>query len=249
VISVFHLFLATENTKHDCGARTIATGASIGTGKSACATCMINVLVKASSPIAKAGLESLLRPYSDLRLVEDLSKHAREVESEFPADVLLVEADTLSDPGAREALDWAGAGAAAVLLIRNPAAEPVAEALRAGLKAVLPSDLDGSEIRAAIEAAALGLTVLESTSLDLVLRAPSRPVKGTSGTLVEPLTERELEVLELVAAGLGNKEVAARLEISEHTVKFHVASIMGKLGAGSRTEAVTLGIRHGLIMI
>ena len=229
--------------------RAIATGASTGTGESACATCMINVLVKASSPIAKAGLESLLRPYSDLRLVEDLSKDAREVESELPADVLLVEADTLSDPAAREALDWAGGGATVVLLIRDPAAESVAEALRAGLKAVLRSDIDGPEIRAAIEAAALGLTVLESASLDLVLRAPSRPAKGTSSTLVEPLTERELEVLGLVAAGLGNKEVAARLEISEHTVKFHVASIMGKLGAGSRTEAVTLAIRQGLIMI
>lgn len=229
--------------------RAIATGASTGTGESACATCMINVLVKASSPIAKAGLESLLRPYSDLRLVEDLSKDAREVESELPADVLLVEADTLSDPAAREALDWAGGGATVVLLIRDPAAESVAEALRAGLKAVLRSDIDGPEIRAAIEAAALGLTVLESASLDLVLRAPSRPAKGTSSTLVEPLTERELEVLGIVAAGLGNKEVAARLEISEHTVKFHVASIMGKLGAGSRTEAVTLAIRQGLIMI
>lgn len=250
--SVLHLFLATENTentKHNSGVRTIAAGAATSKGKNACAALMINVLVKASSPIAKAGLESLLRPYSDLRLVEDLSKDAREVDSEYSAEVLLVEADTLSDPGAREALDWAGAGAAAVLLVRNPAAEHVADALRAGLKAVLPSDIDGPEIRAAIEAAALGLTVLESSSLDLVLRAPSRPAKGTSGTLVEPLTERELEVLGLVAAGLGNKEVAARLEISEHTVKFHVASIMGKLGAGSRTEAVTLGTRHGLIMI
>ena len=210
---------------------------------------MIRVLVKASSPIAKAGLESLLRPYSDLQLSEEVSKDAREAESELPADVLLVEADTLSDPGAREALDWAGAGAAVVLLIRNPAAEPVAEALRASVKAVLPNGIDGPEIKAAIEAAVLGLTVLESTSLDLVLRAPSGPAKGTSGTLVEPLTERELEVLKLVAAGLGNKEVATRLEISQHTVKFHVASIMGKLGAGNRTEAVTLAMRRGLIMI
>ena len=72
---------------------------------------------------------------------------------------------------------------------------------------------------------------------------------GASEPLVEPLTEREVEVLELVAAGLGNKEVASRLEISEHTVKFHMASLMGKLGAGSRTEAVTLAIRQGLIMI
>ena len=210
---------------------------------------MIRVLVKASSPMAKAGLESLLRPYSALRLVEDHSKAARGVESELPTDVLLVEAETLADPAAREALDWAGTGAAAILLVRDPAAEPVADALRAGVKAVLPSGMEGPEIAAAIEAAAAGLTVLESASLDLLLRAPGAFAKGTSEILVEPLTERELEVLELVAAGLGNKEVASRLEISEHTVKFHVASIMGKLGAGSRTEAVTLAIRQGMIMV
>ena len=72
---------------------------------------------------------------------------------------------------------------------------------------------------------------------------------GGSEPLVEALTPRELQVLQLLAAGLGNKEIASRLEISEHTVKFHVAAIMGELGAASRTEAVTLGIRHGLIMI
>ena len=211
---------------------------------------MIRVRVKASSPMAKAGLESLLRPYSALRLVEDSAEEdSQGVESELPADVLVVEAESLSDAAAREAQDWAGTGAAAVLLVRNPAVEPVAEALRAGVKAVLPSGMDGPEIAAAIEAAAAGLTVLDPTSLDLLLGAPSAAAKGTSEALVEPLTERELEVLNLVAAGLGNKEVAFRLKISEHTVKFHVASIMGKLGAGSRTEAVTLAIRHGLIMI
>ena len=67
--------------------------------------------------------------------------------------------------------------------------------------------------------------------------------------MAEDLTPREIEVLKLVAAGLANKEIAHRLEISDHTVKFHVASVMGKLGASSRTEAVTLGIRLGLIMI
>jgi two-component system, NarL family, response regulator YdfI len=208
---------------------------------------MIRVLVKASSPMAKAGLESLLRAHCDLRVVDDQNNDARGIDSELPADVLLVEADTLADPAARDALDWASTGAAAVLLVRNPAAEPVAEALRAGVRAVLPSGIDGPEIAAAIEAAAAGLTVLERTGVDLLLRAPGPPRKGTA--LVEPLTERELEVLELVSGGLGNKEIASRLEISEHTVKFHMASIMGKLGAGSRTEAVTLAIRQGLIMI
>ena len=66
--------------------------------------------------------------------------------------------------------------------------------------------------------------------------------------LAESLTRRELEVLQMLAAGLSNKEIAARLNISEHTVKFHVASILGKLGAASRTEAVSLGIRRGLVL-
>ena len=65
----------------------------------------------------------------------------------------------------------------------------------------------------------------------------------------ESLTPREEEVLALVRDGLGNKEIAGRLNISEHTVKFHISSILGKLGAGSRTEAVSQGIRKGLITI
>ncbi len=210
---------------------------------------MIRVLVKASSPIARAGLESLLEAHPALRLVEDSSGDAQGIEAESPPDVLLVEGETLADHAAREAMDWAGAGGPVVLLVRNPAAEAVAEALRAGVKAVLPSGLAGPEIVAAIEAAAAGLVVLDATGIEALLRAPSAVSSGGSETLVEALTPREMEVLRLLTAGLGNKEIASRLEISEHTVKFHVASIMGKLGAASRTEAVTLGIRHGLIMI
>ena len=81
-----------------------------------------------------------------------------------------------------------------------------------------------------------------------VLPAPaalSSPVRE----LPEPLTPREREVLQMISAGLGNKEIAGRLSISDHTVKFHVASILGKLGASSRTEAVSNGIRHGLVLL
>jgi DNA-binding NarL/FixJ family response regulator len=168
---------------------------------------------------------------------------------ESPADVWVVEAESLADHTAREAMEWAGAGGPVVLLVRNPASEPIAEALRAGVKAVLPSSLPSPEIVTAIEAAAAGLVVLEGGNIEMLLRAPGTVSRGAAGELIESLTPREIEVLRLLAAGLGNKEVAARLEISEHTVKFHVASIMGKLGAASRTEAVTLGIRHGLVMI
>src|ERR1700674_681358 len=80
------------------------------------------------------------------------------------------------------------------------------------------------------------------------LPAGSAPTRALD-ELAESLTRRELEVLQMLAAGLSNKEIAARLSISEHTVKFHVASILGKLGAGSRTEAVSLGIRRGLVLL
>lgn len=210
---------------------------------------MIRVLVQASSPIAKAGLESLLQAYSALRVVENSAEDARTMAVDSPPDVLLVEAETLADVAARKAIDWAAAGGPVVLLAHHPTAESVAEALRTGVKAVLPSGLAGPEIVAAIEAAAAGLVVLDASSIETLLRAPQGLSSGGSAAPVEALTPRELEVLQLLAAGLGNKEAASRLGISEHTVKFHVASIMGKLGAASRTEAVTLGIRHGLIMI
>jgi NarL family two-component system response regulator YdfI len=210
---------------------------------------MIRVLVKASSPISRAGLKSLLRAQPAFHLVDDPSGGAPAIETESPPDVLLVEAETLADSSAREAIDWARSGGPVVLLVRNPAIEAVGEALRAGVKAVLPSGLAGPEIVTAVEAAAVGLVVLDETEIEMLLRAPRTLSSGSSETVVEPLTPREIEVLRLLAAGLGNKEIASRLGISEHTVKFHVASIMGKLGAASRTEAVTLGIRYGLIMI
>ena len=212
---------------------------------------MIRVLVKATTSIARAGLESLLRAHPTFRLVPNSSggHPAGGPAPESQPDVLLVETETLADNSAREAMDLAEAGGPVVLLVRNPAAEPVSEALRAGVKAVLPSGLAGPEIIAAIEAAAMGLVVLDGADVEMLLRASNTVSSEGSEALIEALTPREIEVLRLLAAGLGNKEIASRLAISEHTVKFHVSSIMGKLGAASRTEAVTLGIRHGLIMI
>jgi DNA-binding NarL/FixJ family response regulator len=90
----------------------------------------------------------------------------------------------------------------------------------------------------AIKSTAAGLTVFDS---DLI------PSRAGEDSLIEPLTMRETEVLDLLSDGLGNKEIALRLNISEHTIKFHIRSILGKLGASSRTEAVSRGLRSGLI--
>jgi DNA-binding NarL/FixJ family response regulator len=77
------------------------------------------------------------------------------------------------------------------------------------------------------------------------IRAPARQ----DGPLAEPLTARELEVLAMLAEGVGNREIADRLAVSEHTAKFHISSILDKLGVSTRTEAVTTGLRTGLILL
>ena len=104
---------------------------------------------------------------------------------------------------------------------------------------------------AALRAVAEGLVVLDGALADLLLPPadddPADPAPG--GEPLEPLTPREVEVLQLLSEGLSNKLIAGRLGVSEHTAKFHVAAILGKLHAGSRTEAVTIGVRRGLIMI
>ena len=114
-------------------------------------------------------------------------------------------------------------------------------ALRAGVRGILPRNLSATTMHVALEAVAQGLTVLETSDHSL---------QGNDGEaeFVEPLTARERDVLEMLAQGRGNREIAAQLRISEHTVKFHVASILGKLGAATRTEAVSIALRRGLIL-
>lgn len=115
------------------------------------------------------------------------------------------------------------------------------------VKAVLPAHATPDEVAAALIAAANGFTVLTAAQADAMLSETfSSP---TDDGLVEHLTPRELEVLRMMGSGSANKEIAEELHISENTVKFHVASILGKLNAASRTEAVARGLRTGLIPV
>lgn len=131
-------------------------------------------------------------------------------------------------------------GPPAILLTDDPG-----DSLRAGVRGVLPRQASESELVGAIEAVAAGLIAIHPQFLETV----SSGMRGSVLQLDEPLTPRELEVLRLLAEGTGNKEIAYRLGISEHTVKFHVASLLDKLHAGSRTEAVSIGIRAGLVTL
>jgi len=166
------------------------------------------------------------------------------------ADIVLVDASGESFEGVTESLAEAQLAAEATVVILSDRHDPsgVSEALRAGVRAVLPSDISPEQLSAALEAAEAGLIVMHPAEVDALFPAPG-PASRPLAELSEPLTPRENEVLQMLASGLANKEIASRLAISEHTVKFHVASILGKFGAGSRTQAVSAGIRRGLVLL
>ena len=136
-----------------------------------------------------------------------------------------------------------------VMLTDDPRRALGAERLRRGGRAVLPRHASSEEIVAAIEAVAAGLVVLHPEAMTSLRSASLARPGAVAAVADQRLTAREIEILGLIAEGLGNKAIAARLRISDHTVKFHIASIFTKLSAGSRTEAVTIGVRQGLIMI
>ena len=212
---------------------------------------MIRVFIVAASSLARAGLQNLAAG-RDVEVVgsapnfESLGGQWPDVE----ADVVLVEASGGQAEAVLDSLAASQLAAEATIVVLADRAEArwFADALRAGVRAVLPSDVSPEQLAAALEAAAAGLVVMHPGEVAAVLPA-TEPAAQPFAELAEPLTPRESEVLQMLATGLGNKEIAARLAISEHTVKFHVASILGKLGAGSRTEAVSLGIRRGLVLL
>jgi DNA-binding NarL/FixJ family response regulator len=213
---------------------------------------MIRVLIVASSSISQSGLESLLRASTSLhvvRVVSDFGQLSENVE-ELQPDVLIAEITGQDRTLPEEILKLSEeAPVAIVLLVDDANTERDVEAFRNGVRAVLPRNMSPGGIVAAVEAVGAGLSVLLPDGLDTLLRESTASHRAVSPPLVEALTPREIEVLGMMVEGWGNKEISTRLGISEHTVKFHVASIMGKLNASSRTEAVTSGIRHGLIML
>lgn len=179
--------------------------------------------IQVDSAVTRAGLEAILRGHADLDVVDSAGE----------ADVLL-----------REQVPEPVDGAASIPVVVLADEVPSIEALRSGARAVLPEDASPQQIVAAIYAAAAGLAVIPLDDA-----APLLPHAALDEGTAEPLTAREMEVIEMLAEGLSNKAIAHRLSISEHTAKFHVNSILAKLRAGTRTEAVMRGIRLGLVKI
>ena len=214
---------------------------------------MTRVLVAATSAVVRAGLEAFLARSERLTVVSNASSRttlAEEVE-ELEPDVVVLESEPHGEehPLPLPAFPAGPTTPAVILLADEPDGEWTAAALRSGVRAVLPRGATADEIVAAVEAAASGLVVLHADLVGSLLPAATRSALRAAAPAHQALTPREIEVLGMLAEGVGNKTIAARLGISEHTVKFHVASIFTKLGASSRTEAVTIGARQGLIML
>ena len=200
------------------------------------------MLLVAASAVRRAGLEALLKAAPSVKLVGSLhNPHAVEqYAAQLQPDVILLDLDAETSTRPSTSL-------AVVALIDEPSADWVARALRSGVKAILPRDSGIDEILAAIQAAHAGLVLLDADvtqNLASRIPAPTAPMAA-----LDDLTPREIEVLRMLAEGLGNREMAARLGISDHTVKFHISSILDKFGAATRTEAVTMGIRMGIILL
>jgi DNA-binding NarL/FixJ family response regulator len=173
-----------------------------------------------------------------------------------PGDVVLVHAAT-PDALTRD-LESLPPLPVVVLVPTRSTADTVTAALRAGARGVLPDDAGGDEIAAALEAAAVGLVVVPSEQVgDLVASRAASPdtpdfaprARDATRAPLPSLTPREGEILAMLAEGLPNKLIAARLGISDHTVKTHLEAIFDKLGASTRAEAVARAVRSGLLLL
>ena len=211
---------------------------------------MIRVLIGARSEVVRAGLASLLTADPRFQVVGTFSIDDLTRVEDLQPEVVLLDLDSPSDESLSAAIQSGGALVNSSLMILTEDPESLAvDVLGSGLRAILPRYATPEEIIAAIQAAATGLVALHPDIFDSMLsriRPGQQSELDPSGQI---LTPREIEVLRMIADGLGNKEIASKLSISDHTVKFHISSIFAKLGASNRAEAVTLGIRHGLIMV
>jgi DNA-binding NarL/FixJ family response regulator len=209
----------------------------------------VRVLVASLSPLARTGLEALIRPMSATTVVGSgpLSE-AASLAGQLQPDVVVVDAGP-GDPADLESirdLALAQPGLPIVVLALDTADQ--AAALHLGAAALLPSSIDAESLRAAILAAARGLVTIARPDLAALL-PQAADARAAASTMIEAPTRRELEVLQLLAQGLTNRQMADRLGVSEHTVKFHVTALLGKFDARTRAEAVARAIRLGLLPV
>jgi DNA-binding NarL/FixJ family response regulator len=208
----------------------------------------LRILIIADNPLARAGLAALLADQPGVTLAGQVAANET-LPDLFNPDMLLYDLGWDPTPSLGLLADLAETGLPVVVLLPDDTHAPAASGmlLEAVAFGLLLRDIEPETLLATVQAVARGLVVLDPELAAELLPEEDEP--GAVEPPAEALTPRELEVLQLLAEGLANKAIARRLDISDHTVKFHVNAIMGKLNAQSRTEAVVRATRLGLIIL
>ena len=211
----------------------------------------VRVAVIAASLQLRASLQTIVESDPALAFLgsaADAETLAADLAGSVP-DVVVADIEPQASDALRTRFEPGRTPPALVLLLDDPDSDGLLDELPAEATAILSRDVTPAEIVAAIEAAAAGLCVLSPDILARLLAGRKPLRQSAAGGPFEALSLREIEVLAMLADGLGNKEIARQLDISDNTVKSHLSSIFGKLGATNRTEAVMLGMRHGYLMV
>jgi DNA-binding NarL/FixJ family response regulator len=199
---------------------------------------LIRVLLVAPSPALRAGLRSLLSSDDKIKIVDERNEWSDSLDDrQYEADVVITTSASFASYSDDEV---EALPSAAILFLRDEPFNIKLIASSSRVWGILPLETSADELCAAIHALSQGLIV--GTHQLLFTSEEETLARGT-------LTDREAEVLALLAKGLANKQIAVVLGISEHTVKFHVSSIYSKLNATNRTQAVREGLRNGWIVL
>ncbi|MCB0094745.1 MAG: response regulator transcription factor [Caldilineaceae bacterium] len=209
----------------------------------------ISILVADDHPIVRDGLIAVLRTQADFDVVGEAG-NGREVVAQYvrlmPDIVLLdLEMPEMDGVEALQALHSRFTNVRAIAFTAFDTDERILGAVRAGANGYLLKGASREELFRAIRVVHAGGSLLEPVVATKLLHQVSQ--SAAEPELPESLSAREQEVLSLMSRGLQNKEIAGQLFITERTVKFHVSSILGKLGAGNRTEAVAMAAQRGLV--
>jgi NarL family two-component system response regulator LiaR len=208
----------------------------------------IRLLIVDDHKVVRNGLRTFISLYDDLEVVGEAGNGQQALErcAALQPDVLLMDMvmPVMDGPTATSLIREQFPEVQVLALTSFDEEEIVHRAIEAGAVGFLYKDVDEEELVRAIRSAREGRPTLAPEAMQALMRRSAQQVESAT---IEPLTKRELEILNLVAQGLTNPQIAERLVISPSTVQFHVHNILGKLGVGTRTEAVTKAIQHKLI--
>ena len=215
---------------------------------------MIRILLADDHPIVREGLRALLETQSDFEVIAECAngEEALRLNAALHPDMLLLDLEMPVLDGVetiRRLHQTTSHMPRIIVFTAFDNDERIIHAIQSGADGYLLKEAPREDIFKAIRVTMEGGSLLQPVVASKLLRHVGRPTPQTGQLPVDELTDRELEVLRLLAQGMPNKEIAAQLVISERTAKFHVSSIMGKLGATNRTEAVALAAQRGLISL